>query len=128
MEILNLNIVGAYSYKPNIELISYNKNEHISKECIICKRSLFDPSYDMISNNKNILNDTEIVIGKCGHIFHGDCLSKWLESSDCCPIDKITWCLHCVADTTTNLVVDVVNKRKYNYNKYKKHYNKYQQK
>ena len=89
MEILNLNIVGAYSYKPNIELISYNNNENISKECIICKRSLFDPSYDMISNNKNILNNTEIVIGKCGHIFHGDCLSKWLESSDCCELGVV---------------------------------------
>jgi hypothetical protein len=64
-----------------------------------------EPSYEMLSDNKNILNDNEILIGKCGHVFHGDCLCKWLETSECCPIDKVKWCLHRVADTTTKLVM-----------------------
>jgi len=104
MEILKLDVVGSYSYKPDIEIASY-KEENLTKECIICKRSLYEPSYEMVSDNKNILNDMEIVIGKCGHIFHGDCLNKWLETCNTCPIDKVKWCLNRVANKTTSLVV-----------------------
>jgi hypothetical protein len=120
MEVLKLDIVGSYYYKPDIEIVSYDgSNYQYTKECVICKRSLLEPSYETVSDNKNILNDNEILIGKCGHVFHGDCLSKWLKTSDCCPIDKVKWCLHHVADTTTKLVM-------YNYttqNNYKRKFN-----
>ena len=106
MEVLKLDIVGSYYYKPDIEIISYGGNvSQYTKECVICKRSLLEPSYEMVSDNKNISNDNEILIGKCGHIFHGDCLCKWLKTSECCPIDKVKWSLHRVADTTTKLVM-----------------------
>lgn len=106
MEVLKLDIVGSYSYKPDIDIVSYDGNvSQYTKECIICKRGLMEPSYEMLSDNKNISNDNEILIGKCGHVFHGDCLCKWLETSECCPIDKVKWCLHRVADTTTKLVM-----------------------
>jgi len=106
MEVLKLDIIGSYSYKPDLEIVCYNENNsQYIKECVICKRSLLDPSYETLSDNKNIINDNEILIGKCGHIFHGDCLCKWLKTSECCPIDKVKWCLHRVADTTSNLVM-----------------------
>jgi len=106
MEVLKLDIVGSYSYKPDIDIVSYDGNiSQYIKECIICKRGLTEPNYEILSDNKNISNDNEILIGKCGHVFHGDCLCKWLETSDCCPIDKVKWCLHRVADTTTKLVM-----------------------
>lgn len=123
MEILKLDIVGSYSYKPDIEIISYDNDiTKYTKECIICKRTLMEPSYEMLSDNKNILNDNEIVIGKCGHIFHGDCLCKWLETSECCPIDKVKWSLNRIVDTTTKLVMynssNTSNRTsKYNYSK-----------
>jgi RING-box protein 1 len=131
MEILKLDVVGSYSYKPDIEIASYKNDTSYTKECVICKRTLFEPSYEMLSDNKNILNETEIVIGKCGHIFHGDCLNKWLKTCDSCPIDKVKWHLHRVADTTTNLVVyecsvsDKFKKNKFfkNNNGEKKQYN-----
>ncbi len=125
MEVLKLDIVGSYSYKPDIEIASYKCSDNCySKECIICKRSLFEPSYEMVSDNANILNDTEIVIGKCGHIFHGDCLGKWLKTCDTCPIDKVKWCLHRVADTTTKLVVYEQSKsKKFKQNKFCKNNN-----
>lgn len=114
MEILKLDIVGSYSYKPDIEIVSYEgENTKYTKECIICKRGLMEPSYETLSDNKNIMNDEEILIGKCGHMFHGDCLTKWLKTSDCCPIDKVKWCLHRVADTTTKLVLYDKNKPNY---------------
>lgn len=106
MEILKLDIVGSYSYKPDIEIISYDSNiSQYTKECVICKRGLLEPSYEMLSDNKKISNNNDILIGKCGHMFHEDCLCKWLETSECCPIDKVKWCLHRVADTTTKLVM-----------------------
>ena len=128
MEILKLDIIGSYSYKSDIEIASYKTDKtdnSYTKECVICKRSLFEPSYEMIADNANILNETEIVIGKCGHIFHGDCLSKWLKTCDTCPIDKVKWCLHRVADTTTKLVIFEPNEqKKYIKNKFsKKNYN-----
>lgn len=106
MEVLKLNIVGNYYYKPDIEIPTYNgNNNEFSKECIICKRELLEPSYEMLSENKNLLNNNKILIGKCGHIFHSDCLSRWLKTSECCPIDKVKWCLHREVDTTTKLIM-----------------------
>jgi hypothetical protein len=105
MEILKLDIIGSFSYKPDIEISTYEKNNIYCKECIICKRLLIEPSYETISDNKNISNNNNIVIGKCGHIFHEDCLCRWLKTSECCPIDKVKWCLHRIADTTTKLII-----------------------
>ena len=128
MEVLKISAVGSYYYKPDIEIASYKSNDSYTKECVICKRSLFEPSYETVSDNKNILIDTEIVIGKCGHIYHGDCLGKWLKTCDTCPIDKVKWCLHRVADTTTKLVIDSSPndncKKNYDYTKKKAYINK----
>jgi hypothetical protein len=123
MEVLTVNIVGSYCYKPDIEIVNYKKDNSYTKECIICRRSLFEPSYEMISDNKNILNDVEIVIGKCGHIFHGDCLSSWLKTCDSCPIDKVKWSLHRIADTTTCLALNNNNQYKSKKEYYKKRKN-----
>ncbi len=115
MEVLKLDIIGTYHYNPDIQISSYVKkskqNEKWSRECVICKRLLCEPSYDTISNNSSIIDDVEIVIGKCGHMFHGDCLDKWLKNCDICPIDKVKWCLHRIADTTTKLVICQNTKR-----------------
>jgi hypothetical protein len=120
MEVLKLDIVGSYSYKPDVEYVSYDcssNNSQYTKECVICKRALLEPSYETLSDNKNITNKNEILIGKCGHVFHGDCLCTWLKTSECCPIDKVKWCLHRVADTTTKLVLynNELTSNNYNY-------------
>ncbi|GFS55779.1 hypothetical protein TNIN_307601 [Trichonephila inaurata madagascariensis] len=39
--------------------------------CIIC--------------SERLKSEIEIVSVLCGHVFHSDCLSKWLESSETCP-------------------------------------------
>lgn len=106
MEVLKLDIVGSYSYKPDVNIVSYDGNNcKYTKECVICKRSLLEPSYETLSVNTNIMNDNEILIGKCGHMFHSDCMCIWLKKSDFCPIDKVKWCLHREADTTTKLIM-----------------------
>jgi RING-box protein 1 len=115
MEIISSKLVGFYYYKPDIEIQSYGIKKPIDTDCVICKRALTEPSYDIISDNKNILRETEIIVGKCGHVFHGDCLTNWLKTSNICPIDNVKWCSHHVLDTTTCLVI---HKKKFNnYNK-----------
>ncbi len=77
MEVIKLDICGYYYYKPDFEIKKYadeeSKNE---KDCIICKRSLYDPSYDQITDNSKLQNSQEIIIGKCGHCYHSDCMTK----------------------------------------------------
>ena len=123
MEVLELDIVGSYYYKPDLEISSYSKDDYCTKECKICKRFLVEPSYEMVSDNKNILKDIEVVIGKCGHIFHKDCLNEWHKNCNTCPIDKVKWILHRIADTTTKLKINnyknKINNYKHKINNYK---------
>ena len=116
MEVIKFDACGYYYYKPDFEVKSYTdtsegKNEN-EKECIICKRSLYEPSYDQITDNNKLLNEQEIIIGKCGHCYHYDCMQKWLNSGNKnCPIDKVEWHTHRVADSMTKLVL--FNNKKY---------------
>jgi hypothetical protein len=111
MEVLKVNAVGYYYYNPRVELKNYNeeKNNSSNKDinCTICLKSIYDPSYETISNNHNILYETKVELGKCGHLFHSDCIKRWLKTNQICPIDKVTWCRHRILD----------NKQKYCFNK-----------
>ena len=129
IKVLTANYVGTYSYKPDIEIKRYEDGKEIieetTTECVICKRNLCEPSYETVTNNNNIFRETEITIGKCGHLFHSDCIDKWLKTCDTCPIDRVRWCRHREIDSTTRFVINNnyknsnhncnYNKKKYNY-------------
>jgi hypothetical protein len=108
MEVIKFDACGYYFYKPDLEVKNYiDTNEtNNDKDCVICKRSLYEPSYDQITDNSKLQNEQEIIIGKCGHCYHHDCMQKWLNSGNKnCPIDKVEWHTHRVADSMTKLVL-----------------------
>ena len=80
IEILNLNIVLGYNYK----------NSHITNHmCQICKSHIMAPTYE--SKNSCDLN-CSIIEGKCKHLFHKQCLDKYIKSGNIvCPIDMTSW-------------------------------------
>lgn len=108
MEIIKLNTTGYYFYCPDLQI--ENLDKHLSKkkllnECAICKRFILEPSYDSITNNRNIVHESDITIGKCGHMYHSDCINSWLKTNNVCPIDKISWQTFRIADSFTKLVL-----------------------
>jgi hypothetical protein len=116
LSILKVDIVGYYSFKPDFEIKSYcEKDTDKSKtECVICKRSIYEPSYEHITDNSKLQEEPQLIIGKCGHIYHNDCMTKWLSTGNkTCPIDKVEWQTYRVADSITKLVLESskVNKR-----------------
>jgi len=103
MEIVKADIIGYYSFKPDIHIKQYGETkEDKNKKCMICLRSIYDPSYETISNNNNILNKCGIELGCCGHMFHSDCINDWLKTSGICPIDKVKWWKHQCFDINKN--------------------------
>jgi hypothetical protein len=108
MEIIKLNATGYYFYCPDLQIENYDKHLNKKKllnECAICKRFILEPSYDSITNSHNIVQESDITIGKCGHMFHSDCINSWLKTNNTCPIDKVAWQTFRIADSFTKLVL-----------------------
>lgn len=138
MEIIKLNVKGYYFYCPDLQI--ENVDKHLNKkkllnECAICKRFILEPSYETVTNNRNIVNDTDITIGKCGHMYHSDCINSWLKTNNVCPIDKVIWQTFRIADCETKLslndkpkntrsksITDSINDK---FNKHSFYHNKY---
>ena len=108
MEIIKLNTTGYYFYCPDLEIENYDKHLNKKKllnECAICKRFILESSYDSITSNHNIVNESEITIGKCGHMYHSECINSWLKTNNVCPIDKVAWHTFRIADSFTKLIL-----------------------
>jgi hypothetical protein len=109
MEIIRLNTVGYYFYCPDLQIENFDKHTNKQKllgDCTICKRSILEPSYDTITNNANIIKESEITFGKCGHMYHSECINSWIKTNNSCPIDKVAWQTFRVADSSTKLVLN----------------------
>lgn len=109
MEIIKLNVKGHYFYCPDLQIENYEKHlnkQKLLSECAICKRSILEASYETITNNRNIALENEVTIGKCGHMYHSECINSWLKTNYICPIDKVGWQPFRIADTTTKLTLN----------------------
>jgi E3 ubiquitin-protein ligase RBX1 len=63
--------------------------------CAICRNSLNEPSIDFLLNSKESFINTHIIyfiaLGQCGHIFHLDCVERWLFENEKCPLCVKAW-------------------------------------
>lgn len=62
----------------NIELVGQWEWKQYNTECVICLSKIEE-------------DDLNIINGKCLHAFHKECLNKWLEKKNKCPICKDQW-------------------------------------
>jgi hypothetical protein len=76
IKINNMNIISSWSYVSD-------KNS----DCTICRQSINNNS--IYANEKGIVS--QVCSGKCGHVFHSECIKPWLQSNKKCPICSETY-------------------------------------
>ena len=74
-EVIDANLIATWRYKLQ------------NSDCAICFSSLSSPS--VIDLQKG--NDSEIVIGICGHSYHNICITPCLRENNRCPLCSSKW-------------------------------------
>ena len=54
------------------EFVNKQNNEKNYKECVICL--------------ENMIYDEDLIIINCSHIYHKECIQKWLNRNSICPL------------------------------------------
>ncbi len=58
-----------------------------NSDCTICRQSLNNDSlYAIEKGESSVLSK-----GKCGHMFHMECIGPWLKDNKKCPICSLTY-------------------------------------
>ena len=60
--------------------------------CAICRASINEPSIQyQASPSVHNENGKSIAFGCCGHVYHLDCIQKWLKTRSVCPLCSKEW-------------------------------------
>jgi RING-box protein 1 len=67
----------------------------VTDTCAICRNNLHEPSIDVQALGTAQVEKEHpglsIAWGGCGHIFHLDCIKRWLRTRSVCPLCNRSW-------------------------------------
>merc|ERR1719198_192433 len=66
----------------------------LTDTCAICRNNLHEPSIEYQAQGFQDAEDhpgLSIAWGTCGHVFHLDCIQRWLTTRSVCPLCNREW-------------------------------------